>query len=169
MSDTDRWKNGYEAAAEAQAEIARLREDAARLNWLERDESYIDTEGKCHHALFRRNLPITRAAIDVARKEKTSSKFSEFIRNAAQNAAPVVSSQDSDKAEAQLAERDAEIARLREDAERYRWLRSQTKISDSRFYDLPKKISSLNFSPGTGRDYNSKFDACIDNTRKAKT
>jgi hypothetical protein len=25
MTDTDRWKNGYEAAAEAQAEIGRLR------------------------------------------------------------------------------------------------------------------------------------------------
>ena len=59
-----------------------------------------------------------------------------------------------------------EMARLREDAARYRWLRSQTKISDSRFYDMPK-ISSLNFT-GTGRDYNSKFDACIDNTRKKK-
>lgn len=163
MSDTDRWKNGYEAAAEAQAEIARLREDAARLNWLERDESYIDTEGKCHHALFRRNLPITRAAIDVARKEKTSSKFSEFIRNAAQNAAPVVSSQDSGKAQVAggstpqsdevtagaapiLSEQtrrcewcgeiaqgecgcaaETEIARLREDAARYCWLRDDKR------------------------------------------
>lgn len=62
-----------------------------------------------------------------------------------------------------------EIARLREDAERYRWLRSQTKISDSRFYDMPKKISSLNFTPGTRRDYNSRFDSCSDNTRKEKT
>ena len=194
MEDVRKKSGAWTPLFERDAEIARLREDAARLNWLERDESYIDTEGKCHHALFRRNLPITRAAIDVARKEKTSSKFSEFIPNAAQNAAPVVSSQDSGKAQAAggstpqsdevtagaayilseqawatVALRDAEIARLREDAERYRWLRSQTKISDSRFYDMPKEISSLNFSPGTGRDYNSRFDSCIDNTRKEKT
>ena len=65
------------------------------------------------------------------------------------------------------AEAQAEIARLREDAERYRWLRSQTSIGDSRFFNMPK-ISSLNFT-GTGRDYNSKFDACIDNSRKEKT
>lgn len=73
----------------------------------------------------------------------------------------------AEKAEAALAERDAEIARLREDAERYRWLRSQTSIGDSRFFNMPK-ISSLNFT-GTGRDYNSKIDSCIDNARKAKT
>jgi len=31
MSDTDRWKNGYEAAAEAQAEIGRLERENAAL------------------------------------------------------------------------------------------------------------------------------------------
>lgn len=51
-----------------QAENARLREDAERLNFLEKDESRTAENGKYYHALFRRNMPITREAIDAARK-----------------------------------------------------------------------------------------------------
>ena len=47
--------------------LAALREDKERLDWLE-CEAYLEQRGKIKNgALYRRNIPITRSAIDAAR------------------------------------------------------------------------------------------------------
>ena len=60
--------------AELEAELAEAREDSNRLDYLEGEMAY---ERRCiEHgqlipsSLFRRNVPITRAAIDAARGKK---------------------------------------------------------------------------------------------------
>ena len=64
-----------------------------------------------------------------------------------------------------IAKRDAEIAVLKVDVERYRWLRSQTNRRDGRYYAMPQ-IDSHAFAPGTGSDYCASFDSCIDAARE---
>jgi len=102
MSDTGRWKNGYEAAAEAQA-------DAADINSL-------------HNACT----------------------FRENCRKA-----------------------EAEIARLREDAERYRWLRP-------RLYGFDAEICKnglgvvFKFPENTRVGVGDSLDAAIDAARKGR-
>src|SRR5258708_4461032 len=62
---------------QSQKEVAELREDAARLDYLERELEAEQEQIKLHgyanlhrqQSLFRRNVPITRAAIDAALKE----------------------------------------------------------------------------------------------------
>lgn len=50
-----------------EAVLAEAREDTARMDWLEHEKDREERHFKCL-ALFRRNSPITRAAIDAARK-----------------------------------------------------------------------------------------------------
>ncbi len=51
------------------AHCTALSVDARRLDFLEADESKQLPSRKYYHALFRRNMPITRVAIDAALKD----------------------------------------------------------------------------------------------------
>ena len=61
---------------EARAQLATAREDSARLDWLagemDREQELLktQTEAMIPLSLFRRNEPITRAAIDAARNSE---------------------------------------------------------------------------------------------------
>lgn len=66
--------------AELEAEVAALRRDRERLDWLEgefqREHDWMMTAqwggNPCPKSLFRKNEPITREAIDAARAAETA-------------------------------------------------------------------------------------------------
>ncbi len=60
--------------AERDQEITRLRADGERLDWLEgeRGREKGPLESDYERSLYRRNMPITRQAIDAARGEGES-------------------------------------------------------------------------------------------------
>ena len=53
-------------AAQREAENATLRREVERLDWLEGEMRREFNSDRPHDSLFRRNVPITRAAIDAA-------------------------------------------------------------------------------------------------------
>ena len=62
--------------------------------------------------------------------------------------------------EAELAERDATIARLREDAARYRWLRDHSCPPHNFYISVPDEFHGIRYAP-------SEVDAYIDEASKA--
>lgn len=78
-------------AREAERRADSLAEDAERLDWLEgemqRETEYLNArhqrtadDDKFPHSLFRRNVPITRAAIDAARAESNGGEGKTTMR-----------------------------------------------------------------------------------------